>query len=282
MMRWLLLGVVVSVPMSVGCQGRDTVYVKSLIDGEQTHSFVEPATAARPDLTLEQAYKEQAVYVRAQQRAGREVVGYKVAYSSNAAQLRARVDTPVYGRLLEGMAVPEGGSVVSAGFRRFVVESEVAVTIGRTIDQPVQTIEELLPYIATLHPALEMPDALFGFDVVPTGVDMVAANTAAYRYALGAGIEPVGFDPSGLEVALYAGQTRYSVGPASDTMGGPLQVVLWLVQTLQAEGQTLEAGQVVLTGTPARTLIQQTPDAVIAREYAADCGALGRVTVVVR
>lgn len=280
MKRWLWVGLLVS--LSAGCQGRDSVYVKSLLAGEQTHSFVEPATADRPDLSLEQAYKEQAGYVRAQRRAGREVVGYKVAYTSTASQLRARIDTPVYGRLFEGMSVPNGGSVVSGGFRRFVVEAEIAVTIGRTIDEPIQTVADLLPYIATLHPALEMPDALFGFDTAPNAVDMVAANTAAYRYAIGAGIEPVGFDPADLEVALLTGQTRYSTGPASDCLGGPLQVVLWLVQALQAEGETLEAGQVVLTGTPARTIIQPTPDSDIAREYTADCGALGRVTVVVR
>jgi 2-keto-4-pentenoate hydratase len=280
MKRWLCVCLLVS--LSAGCQGRDSVYVKSLLAGEQTHSFVEPATSERPDLTLEQAYKEQAGYVRAQRRAGREVVGYKVAYTSTASQLRARIDAPIYGRLFEGMSVPNGGSVVSGGFRRFVVEAEVAVTIGRTIDEPIETVDELLPYIATLHPALEMPDALFGFDVAPNAVDMVAANTAAYRYALGAGIEPVGFDPADLEVALFTDRTRYSTGPASDCLGGPLQVVLWLVQALQAEGETLEAGQVVLTGTPARTIIQPTPDSDIAREYAADCGVLGRVTVVVR
>lgn len=265
-----------------GCSGRDSVYVKSLLAGEETHSFVEMPTVDRPDLTLAQAYKEQANYLRAQERAGREPVGYKVAYSSGAAQLRAGIDGPVYGRLLEGMAVPDGGSVIGGGFRRFVIEAEVAVTIGQTIDKPVETVEDLLPYIATLHPALEMPDALFGYDAIPGAVDMVSANTAAYRYAIGPGLAPVGFDPADLEVALYVGTTRYSTGPAADTLGGPLHVVLWLVQTLQDEGKTLEAGQVVLTGTPARSIIQLTPDANTAGTYTADCGPLGDVSVVVR
>lgn len=265
-----------------GCAGRESVYVKSLLAGEETHSFVEMPTVDRPDLTLAEAYKEQAIYLRAQDRAGREPVGYKVAYSSGASQLRAQIDGPVYGRLLEGMAVPDGGSVIGAGFRRFVIEAEVAVTIGKTIDGPIETVDDLLPYIATLHPAIEMPDALFGYDAVPGAVDMVAANTAAYRYAIGPGVAPVGFDPADLEVALIAGRAKYSTGPAADTMGGPLHVVLWLVQTLQEEGKPLEAGQVVLTGTPARSIIQLTPDANIASTYTADCGPLGTVSVVVR
>lgn len=266
----------------VGCAGRDSAYVKTVLAGEATHSFIELPTSERPELSPEEAYKEQAGYVRAQRRLGREVVGYKVAYSSHASQLRAQIDGPVYGRLLEGMAVPDGGSVISGGFRRFVVEAEIAVTIGRTIDEPIETVEDLLPYIATVHPALEMPDALFGYDAVPGAVDMVSANTAAYRYALGAGVAPVGFDPSALEVALYSAQTRFSAGPASDCMGGPLEVVLWLSQRLREDGLRLEAGQVVLTGTPARTIMQPSPDADIARRYTADCGVLGEVSVVVR
>jgi len=280
MKRFVLL--LLGVALLTGCAGRESVYVKSLLAGEETHSFVEMPTVDRPDLTLEQAYKEQAGYLRAQRRAEREPVGYKVAYSSSAAQLRAEIDGPVYGRLLEGMAVADGGSVISGGFRRFVIEAEIAVTIGRTIDEPVETVEDLLPYIASLHPALEMPDALFGYDAVPGAVDMVAANTAAYRYAIGPGVAPVGFDPAELEVALHVAQSRYSTGPAADTLGGPIHVVLWLVQTLQNEGETLKQGQVVLTGTPARSIIQLTPDANIATTYTADCGPLGSVSVVVR
>ena len=280
MTRWWCMGL--AVVLLAGCQGRENAYVKSLVAGQQTRSFVEPATSARPGLTLAQAYDDQVGYAQALRRDGRVVVGYKVAYASGGSQVRAGINGPVYGRLFDEMVVPNGGSVVLAGFRRFVVEAEIAVTIGATIDAPVSSVEDLLPYIATLHPAIEMPDALFGYDAVPTAVDMAAANTAAYRYALGAGVEPVGFDPASLEVALVTGRTHYSQGAASDCMGGPLHVVLWLVQALQAEGLTLEAGQVVLTGTPARAIIQASPDSEIARRYTADCGVLGRVSVVIR
>ncbi|XAL98116.1 fumarylacetoacetate hydrolase family protein [Phycisphaeraceae bacterium D3-23] len=275
---FLLLGL----SFLVGCSGRDSAFVKTVLAGERTHSFVEMPTVERPDLTLDDAYKEQSNYLRAQRRLGRSVVGYKVAYSSEASRLRAGIDGPVYGVLLDDMALPDGGSVISGGFRRFMIEAEIAVTIGKTIDEPIQTVDDLLPYIATLHPAVEMPDVLYGFDAEPGAADMVAANTAAYRYALGPGLAPVGFDPSALEVALFAGRSRYATGPASDCMGGPLHVVLWLVQRLQEDGQTLEQGQVVLTGTPTRSIMQASPDAQIAQRYTADCGALGKVTVVVR
>ncbi|MFI4862353.1 MAG: 2-keto-4-pentenoate hydratase [Phycisphaerales bacterium JB063] len=274
--------VLLGVSLLVGCAGRETPFVKTVLAGERTHSFVEMPTVLRPDLSLEEAYKEQANYIRAQRRLGRSVAGYKVAYSSAASQLRAGVDAPVYGVLLDQMEVPDGGSVISAGFRRFMIEAEIAVTIGKTIDEPVQTVDDLLPYIATLHPAIEMPDVLYGFDAQPGAADMVAANGAAYRYALGPGIEPVGFDPAQLEIALYAGRSRYATGPASDCMGGPLHVVLWLVQRLQEDGETLEQGQVVLTGTPTRSITQAGPDAQIAERYSVDCGVLGKVTVVVR
>ncbi|MEM9415211.1 MAG: fumarylacetoacetate hydrolase family protein [Planctomycetota bacterium] len=280
MKRFVFLTVCLA--LLAGCSGRDSAFVKTVLAGERTHSFIEMPTVARPDLTIDEAYKEQANYLRAQRRLGRTVVGYKVAYSSTTSQLRAGVDGPVYGVLLDEMAVPDGASVIAGGFRRFMIEAEIAVMIGRTIDKPIESVEDLLPYIATLHPAVEMPDVLYGFDAEPGAMDMVAANTAAYRYALGPGIEPVGFDPASLEIALYAGRSRYATGPAADCMGGPLHVVLWLVQRLQENGQTLEQGHVVLTGTPTRAIMQASPDAQIAQRYTADCGALGKVTVVVR
>lgn len=265
-----------------GCAPRQSAFVTGMLDAELTHSFVETPTLALPDMTLEEAYAEQASYVEAQVATGRSITGYKVAYATEEAQQRVGLEGPVYGTLLEGMAVSDGATVVGAGFRRFVVEAEIAVTIGTTIDRPIASVEELMPYITTVHPAIEMPDGLYGFDVIPGGVDLVAANTAAYRYALGRGLKPVGFDPSAFNCTLQIGRNTYSQASASRTMGGPYEAVLWLVQTLQDKGRTLEAGQVVLTGAPGRPYTQANGQVDITGRYTCDCGPLGGVSVVVR
>jgi len=253
-----------------------------MLDGELTQSFVETPSSQIDGFTLEQAYAEQDSYIRAQEEAGRQVIGYKVAYARPSAQVRVGLDSPVYGQLLEGMAVSDGASVVASGFRRFVIEAEIAISIGTTIDKPIGSVEELMPYIDAVHPALEMPDALYGYSVVPQGVDMVAANTSAYRYALGRGIEPVGFDPGEFVCTLRIGNRSHSQGRAGSEGTGPYDAVLWLVQELQSKGKTLDAGQIILTGAPARPYLQPNPSVNIAGRYTCDCGALGKVSVVLR
>lgn len=257
--------------------------VDALLVGQEQRSFVVPFSQNGFELDDAGAYAEQDKFVGALLR-GREssVVGYKIAYASDTSRVRAGVSGPVYGQLLDTMRVPEGGSVVLAGYRRFAAEAEVALVIDRTIDEPVQTVEDIRGYVGSVHIALDLPDVPFDYEASFTGWDMVVANTGAYRFALGPSRDPLRVDFGQVQVVLSQDGRAYSRGAAGEVLGGPYHALLWLQQQLATRGRTLEAGQVVLTGAPGRPLVQSEGGADLAGTYSASAGPLGTVRVVVR
>lgn len=276
----LLLGLIL---LSCGCKQRNSPIADALLTAESQRSFVVPFSQNGIELTEAEAYGHQDRYVKARIKADRdELSGYKIAYASENARVRANLKEPIYGQLTASMRVPDGGSVIQAGYRRFAAEAEVAVVIGRTIDQPLNSVEDLLPYLASVHTALDLPDFPFGGDSSFTATDMIAANAGAYRYALGPGRDPLRLDPAESTLVLSINRRRHSTSPATAAMGGPYYAVLWLQAQLVERGQTLKAGQVVLTGAPARAYVQPDSEVDITATYTADAGPLGSVNVVVR
>lgn len=269
--------------LSVGCRAGNGPIVDSLLEAQEQRTFVVPFSQNGYDLDEAQAYAQQDKYIKALTRDGtRKMVGYKIAYASDISRVRAGVSQPAFGQLLDTMQVPEGGSVVAAGYRRFAIEAEVAVVMGKTIDQPVETAEDMLAYVATVHAALDMPDLPFDYEASFTATDMIIANAAGHRFALGPSRDPLRIRFEAMPVILAIDGRAHSSADASDVMGGPYHALLWLQQQLVAQGKTLKQGQIVLTGAPARAFSQPGPMVDVAGTYSANIGPLGVVNVVVR
>src|SRR5450631_415084 len=92
-----------------------------------------------------------------------KLFGWKIAATSEAGQKHINVDGPMVGRILPETVLPNGGTASMAGNEMRVGEPEFAFRMGMDLVPRASpyTVQEVLDAVATLHPAIEIPDSRF-------------------------------------------------------------------------------------------------------------------------
>src|SRR5450755_473810 len=96
--------------------------------------------------------------------------GWKIAATSAAGQRHINVDGPMAGRILAETVIPDGGTASMAGNEMRVAEPEFAFRMAKDLPprSSPYTVQEVLDAVASLHPAIEIPDSRFS-DFVGAG-----------------------------------------------------------------------------------------------------------------
>ena len=224
------------------------------VDGE---AFVEARVAGRPlpvlsasgsVVSVEQAYALQDRVEARLLAQGDRRAGYKLGFTSAAARERFRVPGPVRGFLLESMSAPPGRAVSPAGYTRIFAEAEIAFRMGRRLDRAVADPDALRPFVASVHPAIELADYRFGADAAPGMLDFIADGVGARGFVLGPGRDPAGIDLAACAAVFERDGQVVGRGLGADALGDPWRALAWLANDLVAHGRALEPGDVVLTG----------------------------------
>jgi 2-keto-4-pentenoate hydratase len=214
---------------------------------------------------------------------GRQVVGWKIAATSTNGQAHINVGGPLAGRLLSGQVFESGATVPSAGNRMRVAEPEFAFAMAQ--DLPPQaapyTQQQVMAVVASLHPALEVPDSRLEPFTAAGEAQLLADNACARHFVLGPAAPDVWRDldlssyPVHARVA-HGNQLKYTRdGTGGNVLGDPRIALTWLANQLSSLGITLEKGHVVTTGTCMVPLELQPGDST-----SANYGPLGRVTLI--
>jgi 2-keto-4-pentenoate hydratase len=210
----------------------------------------------------------------------RPLYGWKIAATSAIGQKHIGVDGPLAGRLLAERVIADGGDCALGNNLMKVAELEFAFRMGRDLPPrpTLYTEDEVLAAVATLHPAIEIPDSRYEHFASVGLAQLVADNACAHRFILG----PAATDDwRGLDLAAHRGRAFRNGAPAgegvgSNVLGGPVIALTWLANELSRHGMTLKAAQVVTTGTCL------APLAIAAGEHIeGDLGSLGRVSVTI-
>jgi 2-keto-4-pentenoate hydratase len=212
---------------------------------------------------------------------GRQVVGWKIAATSAVGQAHIGVGGPLAGRLLSGQVDADGATQSLRGNGMRVAEPEFAFRFG--VDLPPRhaayTVDEVLAAVATLHPALEVPDSRFADFVHAGEAQLLADNACAHRFVLGA---PAAEGWRALDLRTHRVSARVDArgvcrlqrdGDGSAVLGDPRLALTWLVSELSSLGIGVLAGQFVTTGTCMVPLEIRPGDHVVA-----DHGVLGGVS----
>jgi 2-keto-4-pentenoate hydratase len=221
-----------------------------------------------------------AVQAHLEARSLSPLFGWKIAATSAAGQAHINVDGPLAGRLLAEMVAEDGAALPFGANRMRVAEAEFAFRMGRDLPPrragaPPYAVEEVLAAVASLHPAIEVPDSRFADFASAGGPQLIADNACAHQFVLGPATD---VDWQGMDLAAHP--VRGSVdgaaaeGRGANALGDPRLALAWLVNELSGLGVTLAAGQVVTTG----TCVAPMPVAP-GVEVAADLGILGRTTL---
>jgi len=184
---------------------------------------------------------------------GQPVVGWKIAATSAAGQKHIGVDGPLAGPLLANRVLADGATVPLDGNIMMVAEAEFAFKFAASLPRRTNpyTQQEVLGAVASLHPAIEVPDSRFN-DFAKVGAPQLIADAAcADWFVLGA---PATADWRARDlvshaVAAYRNGEEVATGSGANVLGDPRVALTWLVNELRTYADGIAAGQFVTTGT---------------------------------
>lgn len=214
---------------------------------------------------------------------GRAVVGWKIAATSVAGQRHINVSGPLAGRILAGLVHAPGDAVSLAGNRMRVVEPEFAFRLGTELPPRAapRSPAEVMAAVASLHPALEVPDSRFAVFTRAGEAQLLADDACCGPFVFGAAAPETwrthDLSPHRVHASVTGadGRPRYARdGEGRAALGDPRAALAWLVNDLSARGLTLGAGVFISTGTCMVPLEIQPGDHV-----RADFGVLGTIDV---
>ena len=217
-----------------------------------------------------------AIQQRFQSRSASPLFGWKIAATSKAGQAHINVDGPLAGRLLRERVIESGGEIPLGRNHMRVAEAEFAFRVG--VDLPPRatpySTADVLAAVATLHPAIEIPDSRFNDFTIVGAPQLIADNACGHYFVLGPAATA---DWRAIDLAAHTVKgeitgrlTRDGLG--ANVLGDPRAALTWLANELSGIGTTLRAGEVVTTGTCLIPLEIQ-PSARIVMDF----GVLGRV-----
>ena len=235
--------------------------------------------------TREEGYAVQALL---EERSSAPLFGWKIAATSKAGQTHINVTGPLAGRLLSERVIdlsrrsPDGAKADTGAHLPFgvnhmkVAEAEFAFRMGRDLPPRTQpySVDEVLEAVATLHPAIEVPDSRFDDFTIVGAPQLIADNACAHLFVLGPATHADWRAVDLVEhTALGTAGTLTREGKGANVLGDPRVALTWLANELSGLGLTLKAGEVVTTGTCLVPLpIEPGVDVSV------DFGVLGRVS----
>jgi 2-keto-4-pentenoate hydratase len=209
---------------------------------------IDPIAAELGTEDIASAYAVQAEVTSRGLADGRRLVGRKIGLTSKAVQQQLGVDQPDYGALFADMEIVTGGEVRTSDLIQPRIEAEIAIVLDRDLAERDITMGELMRAVAYVVPALEIVDSRIK-DWKITILDTVADNGSSARFVLGAAPKRLtDLDLEACGMAMTRNGAIVSVGSGAACLGHPLKAALWLARAMSAAGQSLRAGDVVLTG----------------------------------
>lgn len=187
-----------------------------------------------------------------------ETVGYKAGLTNPAVQKRFKYDAPLRGTLFKSMLAIDGAELPAAFGARPVFEADLLVEVANPAAlADAQTPLAALRALRSYAPFIELPDLMVeappklngtalsainvGARLGVVGQPMAVPRDAAARQRLLDGLQ-------GMTVRVSDASGVLSSGKGSDTLGHPLNAVVWLTGALRQQGLQLQPGQVVSLG----------------------------------
>jgi 2-keto-4-pentenoate hydratase len=178
--------------------------------------------------------------------AGEKPLGWKVGFGAPASLAKLGLAAPLTGYLMQRALLLSGSTVSLASWTQPVAEPEICVRMasdlggGASADAVAAAIKEVLPAIELAD--LSPPPA-------PDNLDAVLANDIYQRHAVLCGNTRFGAGLGGLvsRIERRGAEVASTTDPEALT-GKLLDIVGHVANVLEAMGERLRAGDVILTG----------------------------------
>ncbi|WP_219893439.1 fumarylacetoacetate hydrolase family protein [Aquisediminimonas profunda] len=207
-----------------------------------------PIAERDPTLTIEDAYEISLEFLARRCADGEKVVGKKIGVTSRAVQDMLGVHQPDFGFLTDWMAVEGDISIDDKALIAPRAEAEIAFILKRGLKGPGVSASDVLSATEAIAPCFEIVDSRI-HDWRIGIIDTVADNASCGVFILGeARADPHNFDLPSLKVSVHKNGEPLSEGFGAAVQGSPAEAVAWLANTLGGFGVSLDAGDIILSG----------------------------------
>jgi 2-oxopent-4-enoate/cis-2-oxohex-4-enoate hydratase len=207
-----------------------------------------PLIETDPSLTIDDAYAISLDFLARRLAEGERVIGKKIGATSKAVQDMLGVHQPDFGFLTDWMHVTGDIDIAARALIAPRAEAEIAFILRDGLVGPGVTAADVLRATQSIVPCFEIVDSRIR-DWKIGIVDTVADNASCGVFVLGdVRIDPAGLDLPGLHVVVTKNGEALFEGYGHAVQGNPAEAVAWLANTLGAHGVTLDAGDVILSG----------------------------------
>jgi 2-oxopent-4-enoate/cis-2-oxohex-4-enoate hydratase len=246
-----------------------------LYDAMRERRTVAPITSREPEVTIADGYHISLHTLRRRLDSGEKLIGKKIGVTSKPVQRMLDVHQPDFGYLTDRMRYASGSEMpISKLLIQPRAEGEIAFELARDLVGPGVTNLDVLAATECVIPCFEVVDSRIEAWKIRIQ-DTVADNASSGLFVLGdERVRPRDVDFYSCGMVVEKNGEVISTGAGAAALGSPLTCVAWLANTLGQFGESLRAGDIVLSG----SLVPLEP-VVAGDEMKLVIGGIGRAAV---
>ena len=220
-----------------------------------------PLNEQEPFITLDDAYQISLAFLKHRLDDGEKLIGKKIGLTSDAVQNMLGVHQPDFGFLTDKMLYQSG---VKLPFEQSLIqaksEGEIAFILKHDLRGPDVTPQAVIEATEAVVPCVEIVESRVQ-DWRIKIEDTVADNASCGLFILGEQrVDPKLVDFECCKMVIQNHGKIVAEGKGSAALGSPLNCVAWLANTLGNYGQSLNAGDIILSGSLAAMIPCQAGD----------------------
>ncbi|WP_136443854.1 2-oxo-hept-4-ene-1,7-dioate hydratase [Pacificoceanicola onchidii] len=252
----------------------------ALLKAEQSGEQIGILSQSHPEMGMDDAYAIQNAIYRAKIAAGRRVVGWKIGLTSKAMQYALNIDIPDSGILFDDMVFETGSTVPKGRFIQPRIEAEIAFVLKAPLSGADITRDDVIAATDYVAPCLEILDTRIVRQDAATGktrtvYDTISDNAANAGVVLGTQRHAIdAFDLRWVGAITTRNGDVEETGLGAGVLDDPVQSVVWLARRMAGYGQSIEPGQIILSGSFIRPV--ECPSGT---DIHADFGPFGSVDI---
>lgn len=220
----------------------------ALYDALVAGTPIAPLTETHPEMRIEDAYQVQRRMIARRVAAGERVIGKKIGVTSKAVMNMLGVNQPDFGMLTDRMVFNEGETIPAASLIQPKAEGEIAFLLKHDLQGPGVTAADVLAATEGVMACFEVVDSRIR-DWKIRIQDTVSDNASCGVFVLGDQLVDIAdLDLAMCGMVLEKNGEIVVTGAGAASMQHPVNAVVWLANMLGQLGESLKAGDIVLSG----------------------------------
>ena len=226
----------------------------ALLQAESSGTQIGLLSIEYPNMDMDDAYAIQKALYEKKVQQGRSVIGWKIGLTSKAMQYALNIDIPDSGILFDDMAFDNGATVPKGRFIQPRIEVEIAFVMNSPLGGSAVTRDDVIAATDFVVPAIEILDTRILRKDPASGktrsiFDTISDNAANAGIVLGdERHRPMDVDLRWVGAICSRNGKVEETGLGAGVLNDPVESVVWLAQRMAQYGQSIEAGQVILSG----------------------------------